>query len=72
MRIIGGEVMRGVMNTRKLRSELDGIALELDKVPDQPGPEDWQEPELSQEVKEHLKQCDQLRQELRSLKRQRR
>ena len=72
VRIIGGEVMRGVMNTRKLKAKLDAIALELDKVPDQPGSEDWQEPELSREVKEHFKQCENLRQELLSMKRSRR
>ena len=72
MHRIGDQEFRKLMNTRKLRSELDAIALELDKVPDQAEPQEWSEEQPSSDLEAELLKCKQLRQELRSLKRQRR
>ena len=69
MRIIGGERMRPMMNTRKLRKQIDSVAVELDKVQDRP--DEWPEepPEQpSADLKSELQKCAELRAELHSFK----
>ena len=56
----------------KLVADLEAITQELDKVPDQAEPQEWQEEQPSSSLEAELLKCKQLRQELRSLKRPRR
>ena len=74
MKLVGSERIRPLMDTRRLRQQIDLVAADLDKVqdlPDQAEPQEWQEEQPSSSLEAELLKCKQLRQELRSLKRRR-
>jgi hypothetical protein len=67
-RLDGGEAMKSLMNTRRLKADLLKISHKLEKVPEWSEPGEW--PEESREqpsasLEAELAKCAQLRKELR-------